>query len=830
MTTPVGLLAALHERYEVVREVGRGGMATVFLAHDRRLDREVAIKVLYTEYAAALSAERFRREVQIATGLSHPHILPIHDYGEADGSLYYVMPFVRGESLRARMTRERQLPVEDALRIAVQVAGALEHAHQRGIVHRDIKPENILLESGDAVVADFGIARAIGASAGPDTLTQTGMTLGTPYYMSPEQALADKTIDGRSDQYALACVLYEMLIGEAPFQGPNAQAIMARHSLAAVPSLRVVRGLIPQHVEDAIVRAMAKVPADRFASMAHFAEALQGLRTTTTRAVPIPMGSRPRAAMFAMAAVFALLLATTVGAWAIWSRGPRATDIAFDAGYDPRDLAVLYFATPPGDSALVPIAEGLTESLIGELSGVQALHVVSRNGVASFRGGDADADSIARALEVGTLVSGSVDRRGDSIVVHVEVSDAGGAPLDRRTFRESIANPLAARDTLTVHVAEYLRRYLGDEVRLRERRAGTASSDAWLLLRRAERIRRDGESAYQAGEAERAALLLGQADTLAALAQQADARWSEPATVRGWIAYRLARWSRDRGAADTLLARAVSLADSALAADPRDADALELRATSHLVRVQLGLAPGQREVDRLTALARQDADAATRANPTQAGAWVLLSQLAYLADDAAPAFNYALKAWEADAYLASARSVLWRLYVTAYDQGTVETAQTYCRKGAARFPDDMNFVLCRLWLQTMPGIAADPDEGWRLLGELRRVSAPDEWEYYRREGEITIAAALARAGLADSARRVLVRARASREVDPRGELSGYEAFVRTLLGDTDEAVAILERYLTDHPEHRAGFSKANQWWWRGLQGNERFARLTRLGA
>ena len=185
MTTPVGLLAALHERYEVVREVGRGGMATVFLAHDRRLDREVAIKVLYTEYAAAISAERFRREVQIATGLSHPHILPIHDYGEADGSLYYVMPFVRGESLRARMTRERQLPVEDALRIAVQVAGALEHAHQRGIVHRDIKPENILLESGDAVVADFGIARAIGASAGPDTLTQTGMTLGTPYYMSP---------------------------------------------------------------------------------------------------------------------------------------------------------------------------------------------------------------------------------------------------------------------------------------------------------------------------------------------------------------------------------------------------------------------------------------------------------------------------------------------------------------------------------------------------------------------------------------------------------------------------------------------------------------------
>ena len=829
MTTPVGLLAALHERYEVVREVGRGGMATVYLAHDKRLAREVAIKVLYTEFAATLSAERFRREVQIVTQLGHPHILPIYDYGEADGSLYYVMPFVRGESLRERLRRERQLPIEDALRLTIQVAGALEHAHARGVVHRDIKPENILVEEGDAVVADFGIARAIGASGGPETLTQTGITLGTPWYMSPEQALGEKSIDGRSDQYALACVLYEMLIGEAPFQGPNAQAIMARHSLAAVPSLRVVRELIPQHVEDAIVRAMAKVPADRFASMAHFCEALQGLRTTTTRAVPAARATSTRAASFAMLGIFALLLAATAGAWAIWSRGPRAAELALHAGRDPRDIAVLYFDAPPGDSALAPIAAGLTESLIGQLSQVQALHVVSRNGVAPFREGGADADSISRALDVGTLVTGSVERSRDSIEVRVRVSDAIGTPLQTRVFREAVANPLAARDTLARRVAEYLQQRTGEQVRLREQQAGASSGDAWVLLRRAERLRDDSESAWRSGDTEGAARLLARADTMAAAAGELDARWAEPPAVRGWVAYRLARWTRDQRAADSLLGRAVDLADEALGRDPRSADALELRAAAQLVRIQMGLVPVQREVDRLRDLAKADAEAATRANPTQAGAWVLLSQLAYLEQDQPGAFLAAREALESDAYLTAAPAILWRLYVISYDRGDFVPAQQYCQQGARRFPDDKLFVLCRLWMLTTTAVSPDAEEGWRLHRELRRLSAPEEWEYDRREAEITIAAALARAGLADSARRVLVRARADRAVDPRGELAGYEAFVRTILGDKDEAIRIIERYLTDHPEHRAGFSKANQWWWAGLRGDPRFARLAQLG-
>src|SRR2546427_2191847 len=234
------LRIALADRYALERELGRGGMAVVFLARDPRHDRAVAIKVLRHEIAAALGAERFLREIQIAAKLHHPHILPLYDSGAAGDLLYYVMPYVEGESLRQRLDRETQLPLDDALAITRQVAGALAYAHSHDVVHRDIKPENILLESGEAVVADFGIARAITAASG-DKLTQTGFAIGTPLYMSPEQAAGGGAIDGRSDVYSLGCVLYEMLAGYPPFFGGTAQAIIARHALDPVPPLRTAR-------------------------------------------------------------------------------------------------------------------------------------------------------------------------------------------------------------------------------------------------------------------------------------------------------------------------------------------------------------------------------------------------------------------------------------------------------------------------------------------------------------------------------------------------------------------------------------------------------------
>ncbi len=267
------LAAALSDRYRLVRELGAGGMATVHLAEDLKHQRQVAIKVLRPELAAELGAERFVREITTTANLRHPHILPLYDSGEANGFLYYVMPFVAGESLRARMDRESQLPIEDALRLADEIADALHYAHGRGVIHRDIKPENILIEEGRAVVADFGIAHAVNAS-GSDKLTMTGMSLGTPHYMSPEQS-AGEEVDGRSDLYALACILYEMLAGSPPFTGKNAMAIMARHMTDPVPRLNTVRATVMPAVTEVIELALAKTPADRFASVAAWREAIR---------------------------------------------------------------------------------------------------------------------------------------------------------------------------------------------------------------------------------------------------------------------------------------------------------------------------------------------------------------------------------------------------------------------------------------------------------------------------------------------------------------------------------------------------------------------------
>ena len=278
---------ALGTAYLIERELGRGGMAIVYLARDRKHDRLVALKTLRPELLPALGPERFLREIQIAARLQHANILPLHDSGEAEGLLYYVMPYVEGESLRARLEREGQLPIEDALDIARQVAGALAYAHSRGVVHRDIKPENILLDGNHALVADFGIARAI-TEAGGERLTETGLAVGTAAYMSPEQAAADPRVDGRSDIYALGCVLYEMVTGEPPFRGATAQAVIARKLTDPVPPLRTVRDSVTEAVEQVVLKALARTPADRFATAGHFADALE----KAGRESPAPAGHR----------------------------------------------------------------------------------------------------------------------------------------------------------------------------------------------------------------------------------------------------------------------------------------------------------------------------------------------------------------------------------------------------------------------------------------------------------------------------------------------------------------------------------------------------------
>jgi serine/threonine-protein kinase len=320
------LTTALTDRYTISRELGAGGMATVYLAHDVRHDRPVALKVLRPELAAILGGERFLKEIRLTANLQHPHILGLHDSGEADGLVYYVMPYVEGESLRERLAREHQLPLEDALRIATEVAAALDYAHRHGVIHRDIKPENILLHDGSAMVADFGIALAASRSDSGSRLTETGMSLGTPHYMSPEQAMGEREITAKSDVYALGCVVYEMLSGEPPFTGPTAQAIVARVMMEQPRSLTLQRHSIPPHVEAAVNRALEKLPADRFASAAQFAEALvrPDLTIPTTRAqVATPARGSTKWRTYFWVAAGAAVVALALSGWS-WLRARSA--------------------------------------------------------------------------------------------------------------------------------------------------------------------------------------------------------------------------------------------------------------------------------------------------------------------------------------------------------------------------------------------------------------------------------------------------------------------------------------------------------------------------
>ena len=834
------LRTAIASRYEIERELGHGAMATVYLARDLKHDREVAVKVLLADVGFALGPERFRREIALATHLSHPHILPIYDSGEADHELFYVMPYVAGESLRARLNRERQLPLDEALRITCEVASALDHSHRHGVIHRDIKPENILLEDGQAMVADFGIARAVSAM-GEEKLTSTGVSLGTPTYMSPEQGMADPNLDGRTDIYSLGCVLYEMLAGQPPFTGRTTQALIARHSLDQVPSLSIVRQTIPEEVEDAVLRALAKAPADRFNTAAEFADALTACRQSgmhTVRRTGRRTGKSTRSkernwSLLALLMILGVIVISGAG-WAgktfFWNPRHSAAAVAGTGTFRPERIAVLYFKDRAPNSQLRYLADGITESLVDQLSQLNALDIVSKGGVTPFRGKDVALDSVARTLEAGTLVDGSVTPEGNRVRVTMRLVDGNsGAERDNASVVESLGSPLALQTKVADQLALMLRGWLRDEIRFRTLRAGTQSSEAWSLVQRAEKMRKDADALFKGGDRAGAAHQLMAADTLLGHAETLDPRWPEPIVLRARIALRQEQMSNDPVEVAKWIDTGLAHANRAIALDPRDADALELRGTLQTRPIANALVKDPRKVDDLLRAADKDLRAAIALNPTQAGALYVLSTIQYQRANEIEAYNLAQRAYEADAYLTAAPQILWGLYTTSYDLGQFPNAKTWCDEAKQRFPQEFLTARCQLWIMTTKVVRADPSEAWLRAADYEKAVPPQEREYYRREGQIVVAAVLARAGLADSARRVLVRARADQTIDPRGELMGYEAFVRTMLGDKKEAVDILQRYLTEHPEHRRGFSRTNAWWWQDLQNDPRFKTLIATG-
>jgi len=405
--------AALGDRYAIDRELGRGGMATVYVAQDRRHAREVAIKVLRPDVAAAIGAERFLREIAIAARLTHPHVLPLIDSGQAAGSLYYVMPYVRGESLRQRLARERRLPLKDALRIARELGAGLDYAHREGFIHRDVKPENVLLADGHAVIADFGIARAICQSCDGQNVTEVGLTIGTPEYMSPEQAAGDRDLDGRSDLYSLACVIYETLAGEPPFAGASARAVMAQHLSEAPPPLRARRPDAPAAVEQALARALAKDPADRFATVAQFVAALEA--TDAPGAAPALVGKT-------------------------------------------RSLAVLPFVNGSADPENEYLCDGVTDELINALTKVEGLRIASRTSVFALKGKPQDIRAIGALLGVSAVLEGTVRKADDRLRITVQLAAADdGRTLWSERYDRRLDDVFAVHDEIARTIVSTLR-------------------------------------------------------------------------------------------------------------------------------------------------------------------------------------------------------------------------------------------------------------------------------------------------------------------------------------------------------------------------------------
>ena len=452
----------LSDRYVIERELGQGGMATVYLAEDVKHRRKVAVKVLRPELSAVLGTERFQREIEIAASLNHPNILQLLDSGIAveqpsacppvrpSAFLYYVMPYIEGDTLRERLTREKELSVDDALTVTRQVAAALDYAHRRDVVHRDIKPENILFHEGQAMVADFGIALAV-KSAGGDRLTETGMSLGTPAYMSPEQVAGDRDIDGRSDVYSLACVLYEMLAGDPPFVASNPQAILAKHVTDPAPPITTVRSSVPQPVANAIAKALGKARADRFESAKAFSEALFAEPT--------------------------------------------------EAEPEVKSIVVLPFENLSPVPEQEYFSDGLTEEVISDLSMVGALQVISRSSAMTFKGSNKKIPEIANELNVRYVLEGSVRKAGNSLRITAQLIDASSdVHLWADKYTGTLENVFDFQEEVSLGIVEALKVRLTDaeEEKIAERPIENIAAYECHLKARAEVFKFTVESTLQA--------------------------------------------------------------------------------------------------------------------------------------------------------------------------------------------------------------------------------------------------------------------------------------------------------------------------------------------
>jgi TolB-like protein/Flp pilus assembly protein TadD len=619
---PAGLAAALRDRYVLERELGRGGMATVFLAHDVKHDRPVALKVLLPELAASLGPDRFQREIRLAARLQHPHILTVHDSGETAGQLWFTMPFVEGESLRERLRRERQLAVDDAVQIAREAARALDYAHQHGVIHRDIKPENILLtRDGSTLVADFGIARALGAAE--EQLTQTGMSVGTPAYMSPEQAAGERNLDARTDIYSLGAVLYEMLAGEPPYGGPTVQAMLLKRLTDPVPSARRVRPSVPELLDYAVQKALAPVLADRYATAGHFAQALQAAASTSAATAvstpaaglaphPAPSSPTPPTAGLRRVPVGAITLGVGfligLGVLFAWRRTHPASE-AGSSG-EAKLLAVLPFENLGGPEDEY-FADGITDEVRGKLAAVPGLHVIASGSASQYKHSTKPPQEIGRELGVDYLLVGKIRwEKGPGGTSRVRVSPelvavtpgAAATTKWQQPFDASLNDVFQVQADIASRVAQALDVAIGAgqrEALAEKPTANLAAYDAFLK----------GEGAGIGSDVPSLRRAIGFYEQAVALDSTFAQAWARLARAHALVYYLGAPTAADADAARVAAERAVALA-------PARADGqLAVGTYRHFVQGDLALAVTAYETglrlepenaDLLSALARAE--------------------------------------------------------------------------------------------------------------------------------------------------------------------------------------------------------------------------------
>lgn len=778
------LTAALEGRFALERPLGVGGMANVYRATDLRHDRTVAVKVLQPELVHQFGAERFVREIRIISHLNHPNIIGLIDSGlTAPGELpalpYYVMEFVEGESLRERILREGPLPLQDTIRIASEVADALHFAHERGVVHRDVKPANILLQAGHAVVGDFGVARTQSVQGITDS--SGGFAIGTPAYMSPEQ-WDGMPADARSDTYSLGCVVYEMLCGVPPFDGPSAQVIAARHRTQPMPPVRTVRPSLPVAVEQAVERALAKQPADRFQSVMEFRDHLSEAVSTPA---PTPVG-RPRTSRRYLLPL--LIMVAAVAGWLLLRPRAPAPLTA---------LAVLEFEDQSTAGELAMVARSLTSELTAALGQVDELVVPSAARVASLR--DRSFGEVVSALGVGTVVQGSLVGSAGSAEIRYQLVDGqSGVGYAYHTLQP--ADRVTPEDLQRVveWMTRVIRRSVGEELDQQAQRALIGSVEAREATRRAERLRAHAADLVGRRDPGGARFMLREADSLLAIAETRETRSPLPPIRRAWVSYHLSfLFEADTGGAARSFRDGLGHAEAALRRAPESAEALEVRgALRHLYVVRFPAL-----ADSLLPLAEADFRQALARRGTLSRAWLGLGQVLQRQGQMEEAAEAIRRAETYDAFLLASRPISVVLFQLVLEQGNRDLAERLCEDGLHHFPGDPAFVECRLRILGHFGrTRTEADQAWRELIRIRALSDTSRTLGSSAAFRHTmVALVLARAGLADSALRLVDRL----EADAAPGATLYRVYVQAALGRTPEAVTALGQVLETAPGLRA---------------------------